>query len=167
MVRMRMVDLPCLEVSLTVAAPPERVWALVRDITRVGGWGGECVGAEWVEGAEGPAVGARFLGHQVRGDRTWETTSVVIESEPSVSFAWAVGDPANASATWRYQLARDGSGGTVVRYRVVMGPGPSGLTAVIAEMPDLEESIIVNRLKEHKRNMTATLEAIKRAAEQG
>lgn len=120
-----------------------------------------------MEGAEGPAVGARFLGHQVRGDRTWETTSVVIESEPSVSFAWAVGDPANASATWRYQLARDGSGGTVVRYRVVMGPGPSGLTAVIAEMPDLEESIIVNRLKEHKRNMTATLEAIKRAAEQG
>ncbi|MGH3868264.1 MAG: hypothetical protein ACRDQ4_19525 [Pseudonocardiaceae bacterium] len=48
-----------------------------------------------------------------------------------------------------------------------MGPGPSGLTAVIAEMPDLGENIIANRLKEHKRNMTATLEAIKRVAEQG
>jgi uncharacterized protein YndB with AHSA1/START domain len=165
--RMRVSDLPCLEVSLTVAASPERVWALASDVTRVGEWGAECVGAEWVDGADGPAVGARFLGHQVREDRKWETTSVVIESEPSISFAWAVGDPANAAATWRYQLAYDGSGGTVLRYRVVMGPGPSGLTAVIAEMPDREESIIANRLKEHERNMMVTLEAIKRAAEQG
>jgi uncharacterized protein YndB with AHSA1/START domain len=166
-VRMRMADCPCLEVSLTVAAPPERVWALASDITRVASWGVECVGAEWVGGADGPTVGARFLGHQVREGWTWETMSVVIESEPGVSFAWAVGDPANAAATWRYQLAGDGSGGTVVSYRVVMGPGPSRLTAVIAEMPDREESIIANRLKEHERNMMATLEAIKRAAEQG
>jgi uncharacterized protein YndB with AHSA1/START domain len=162
-----MADLPCLEVSLTMAAPPERVWALASDVTRVGEWGGECVAAEWVEGAECPAVGARFLGHQLREDQTWETTSVVIESEPGVSFAWAVGDPANPSATWRYQLACDGSGGTVVCYRAVMGPGPSGLTAVIAERPDLEESIIARRLKEHHQNMTVTLQAIKRVAEQG
>lgn len=164
---MRMADLPSCEVSLIVAAPPERVWALASDVTRVGDWGAECVGAGWIDGAEGPAVGARFLGHQVREDRTWETTSVVIESEPGVSFAWAVGDPANASATWRYQLSPDGSGGTVLRYRLVMGPGPSGLTAVIAEMPDREERIVAIRLKEHERNMMATLEAIKRAAEQG
>jgi uncharacterized protein YndB with AHSA1/START domain len=164
---MRMSDHPSLEVSLTVAAPPERVWALASDITRVGDWGGECVGAQWVDGADSPAVGARFLGHQVREDRKWETTSVIIESQPSVSFAWAVGDPANASATWRYQLASDGSGGTVVRYRAVMGPGPSGLTDMIAEMPDREDSIIASRLKEQERNMTATLHAIKRAAEQG
>lgn len=162
-----MVGLPSVEVSLTVAAPPERVWALASDITRVDDWGAECVGAEWVDGADGPAVGARFLGHQVREDREWQTISVVIESERGVSFAWAVGDPANASATWRYQLASDGGGGTVVRYRVVIGPGSSGLTAVIAEMPDREESIIAHRLTEHQRNMTATLEAIKRAAEQG
>lgn len=164
---MRMADRPSLEVSLTVAAWPERVWALVSDITRVGDWGGECVRAEWVEGAEGPAVGARFLGHQLREDGEWESLSVVIESEPGVSFAWAVGDPANASATWRYQLTCDGSDGTLLRYRAVMGPGPSGLTAVIAEMPEREKSIIAHRLTEHQRNMTATLEAIKRTAEQG
>jgi len=38
---------------------------------------------------------------------------------------------------------------------------------MIAEKPDLEELIIATRLKEHKRNMTATLVAIKQAAEQG
>lgn len=162
-----MPDLPSLEVSRTVAAPPERVWALASDVTRVGDWGTECVRAEWVDGVDGPAVGARFVGHQVRKDRKWETTSTVIESEPGVSFAWAVEDPANPAATWRYRLASDGSGGTVLRYQVVMGPGPSGVTKVIAEMPDLEERIIAVRLKELERNMTATLEAIKRAAEQG
>jgi hypothetical protein len=70
---------------------------------------------------------------------------VVIESEPGVIFAWAVGDPANAAATWRYQMSADGSGGTVLRDRAVMGPGPSRLTAVIAELPDREDSIIANR----------------------
>ncbi len=163
---MRMADLPSMEVCLTVAAPPERVWALASDVRRVGDWGAECVGAGWLDGADGPAVGARFLGHQLREGRRWETTSIVIESEPDVSVAWAVGDPANASATWRYWLARDGSGSTVLCYQVVMGPGPSRLTDMIAAMPDLEERLIANRLKELERNMTATLEAIKRVAEQ-
>ena len=178
-VRVRMSDLPCIEVSLTVAAPPERVWSLVSDVTRVGEWGGECVAAQWEhdqgeqqQSAGGPAVGARFRGKQVRGDHTWETSSVVTEAQPGVSFGWAVfgwavEDPANAAATWRYELAPDGSGGTVVRYRAVMGPGPSGLTAVIARKPELEEQFIAERLKEHERNMMATLEAIKRVAEQG
>lgn len=137
-------------------------------VTRAG-WatGVECVAARWLDGADGPAVGARFLGHQVRRDRKWETISVVIESKPGVSFAWAVEDRANPAATWRYQLDSDGSGGTDVRYRAVMGPGPSGLTAKITEMPNLEERIIAYRLKEHERNMMTMLQAIKRAAEQG
>jgi uncharacterized protein YndB with AHSA1/START domain len=160
-----MSGLPSLEVALTVSAPPERVWSLASDVTRVGDWGAECVEAAWIDGADGPAVGARFLGHQVRDGKTWQTISVVTESEPGVSFAWAVGDPANAAATWQYHLSPDGSGGTVLRYRAVMGPGPSGLTAKIAKTPHLEEHIIALRLAELERNMTATLEAIKQAAE--
>jgi uncharacterized protein YndB with AHSA1/START domain len=162
---MRMSDLPSLEVSLTVSAPPEQVWSLISDVTRVGDWGAECVRAEWIDGAEGPAVGARFLGHQLREGRAWQTISTVTESEPGVSFAWAVEDPANPAATWRYQLATNGSGGTVLRYRVVMGPGPSGVTATIAKRPDLEERVVAQRLAELERNMTATLGAIKQAAE--
>ncbi|HKR49211.1 MAG TPA: SRPBCC family protein [Pseudonocardiaceae bacterium] len=162
-----MSDHPCVEVSLTVAAPPERVWSLVSDVTRIREWGGECVDAQWESSVGRPEVGARFRAQQVREDRRWETYSVVIEAEPSVSFGWAVEDPTNPAATWRYELAPDGLGGTILRYRAVMGPGPSGLTAVIAQMPDREEQIIANRLKEHERNMMVTLKSIKRIAEQG
>lgn len=161
---MRMSDLPSCEVSARIAAPPETVWSLVSDVTRVGQWGAECVGAQWIEGASGPVAGARFLGQQVREDRKWETTSVVMEAEPGRTFDWVVGDPGNPSARWRYELAADDTG-TLVTYRVVMGPGPSGLTAVITQMPDHEERIIDRRLAEHRRNMTVTLAAIKAAAE--
>jgi len=159
-------ELPAVEVCRRVAAPPEKVWALVSDITRVGDWGGECVHAEWIDGADGPAVGARFRGQQVGQGRAWTSVSVVIEAQPGVSFAWAVGDPEFASATWRYQLAADRSGATILRYRAVLGPGPSGLSDAIAQEPEHEDSIIAFRLNEHKRNMAATLQAIKHAAEQ-
>jgi hypothetical protein len=159
-------ELPALEVCCRVAAPPRKVWALISDITRVGDWGGECVHAEWIDGADGPVVGARFRGRQVRQGQQWTSVSVVIEAEPGVSFAWAVGDPQYASATWRYQLAADGSRGTILRYRAVLGPGPSGLSDALAKAPEHEDSIIAFRLNEHERNMAATLQAIKQAAEQ-
>jgi hypothetical protein len=68
--------------------------------------------------------------------------------------------------TWRYQLAADGSRGTILRYRAVLGPGPSGLSDALAKAPEHEDSIIAFRLNEHERNMAATLQAIKQAAEQ-
>jgi Polyketide cyclase / dehydrase and lipid transport len=159
-------ELPALEVCCRVAAPPRKVWALISDITRVGDWGGECVHAEWIGGADGPAVGVRFRGRQVHQGQQWTSVSVVIEAQPGVSFAWAVGDPQYASATWRYQLAADGSGGTILRYRAILGPGPSGLSDAITQAPEHEDSIIAFRLNEHERNMAATLQAIKQAAEQ-
>jgi hypothetical protein len=47
-----------------------------------------------------------------------------------------------------------------------MGPAPSGLNIAIAAMPEKEERIIARRLEEFEANMTATLDGIKRLAEQ-
>ena len=163
---MQLSELPALEVCCRVAAPPTKVWALVSDITRVGDWGGECVHAEWIDDADGPAVGARFQGRQIRHGQQWTSVSVVIEAQPGVSFAWAVGNPQYPSATWRYQLAADRSGGTILRYRAILGPGPSRLSDAITQAPEHEDNIIAFRLNEHERNMAATLQAIKQAAEQ-
>ena len=65
---------------------------------------------------------------------------------------------------WRLELAPDGAG-TRLRYWAQMGPGPSGMTAVIEKMPDKEEKIIARRLEEWETNMAATITGIKEMAE--
>ena len=163
---MRMSDRPSVEVEMFVAAAPQRVWELLGDLQLMGQWSPEYRGGEWLDGATGPAVGVRFKGYNQRRERQWESVSTVIEAAPGRAIAWAVGDSANPSATWRFDLTPEGNG-TRVRQRVQIGPGPSGLTARIAELPDREEDIIAARTAEHQRNMQATLAGLKAAAERG
>lgn len=77
--------------SVTVARPPEQVWAMVADVTRHGDWSPVCTGCTWDEG-DGPAIGARFTGRNTLDGRTWETRSVVVAAEPGVEFAWQVNE---------------------------------------------------------------------------
>jgi uncharacterized protein YndB with AHSA1/START domain len=162
---MRMSDRPTVEADMYIAAPAARVWELVTDLVLMGQWSPEYQGGEWLDGATGPMVGARFKGRNKRGERAWESVSTVIVAEAGRSFAWAVGNPVHPAATWRFDLTPAGVG-TRVRQHVQLGPGPSGLTARIAERPDREEDIIAARSAEHRHNMQITLQGLKAAAEQ-
>jgi hypothetical protein len=53
-------------VTVHMDASPDRVWELVSDVTRVGEFSPETFEAEWLGGASGPEVGARFRGHVKR-----------------------------------------------------------------------------------------------------
>ncbi len=160
---MRLADQPSVEVDVFVAAPPDVVWSLVADVTRIGEWSPECMGARWLDDARS-VPGARFQGHQRRGDLEWDSVSVVTEAEPGRTFAWAVGDPADPAASWRFDLRAE-AGGTRLVQRAVMGPGQSRLSAIVARHPDQEERIVAARLEEHRRNMAVTLDGIRQAAE--
>jgi len=59
--------------SIVVSAPAEALWALVTDVTRTGEWSPEATGGAWIDGATGPAVGARFKGTN-RGGPIWRPT---------------------------------------------------------------------------------------------
>jgi uncharacterized protein YndB with AHSA1/START domain len=161
---MRLKDRPTVEVEVLVEAPPEKVWALVTDLGLMAEWSPEYQGGEWLDGATGPVRGARFLGRNKREKMEWQVPSTVTEADAPRVFAWAVGDPSNPGASWRFELLPEGAG-TRVRQHCEIGPGPSGLTSAIERMPDREERIIENRQNEHRRNMTATLEGLKKAAE--
>jgi len=155
-------DGPSVAVDTYVDAPPDRVWTVVVDLSRMGEWSSENKGGEWVDGE--PALGRRFRGINQREDFKWETVSVVTQFDAPRVFEWKVGDPDNPAATWRYELTAEGHG-TRLRQAADVGPGPSGLTMAIDRMPDKEERIIANRCEELRRNMTATVEGIKAAAE--
>ena len=164
---MRFADCPTAETEIFVAAPPAVVWPLVTEIMTPSRFGTELQEATWLEGEDdgAPCLGARFKGrnfHPARGE--WETTSTIVDLVPERRFAWAVGDPDEPSALWRLELAPEGEG-TRLRYWAQMGPGRSGMTAVIEKMPDKEERIIARRLEEWETNMTATISGIKELAE--
>jgi uncharacterized protein YndB with AHSA1/START domain len=102
-------------VAVHIDASPERVWELVSDVTRIGRYSPETFEAQWLEGATGPAVGARFRGHVKRNGKgpIYWTTCTVLVSEPGREFAFGVGSAAKPLNVWRYRL-EPADGGTDV-----------------------------------------------------
>lgn len=158
-----MSDQPEVEVSADIAAGPAAVWALVTDIGLPARFQDEFRGAEWID-ATGPGPGAAFLGRNRRGDRAWETTSYVVSFEQERVFGWAVEDRERPAATWTFRL-EPRAGGTRLVFHRRLGPGPSGLTRIIAKYPEREEEFVAARDEEHRRNMQAVVDGIKDLAE--
>jgi len=164
---LRYSDCPSAEAEVLIAAPAAVVWALVCDIQLPARFSSEFDGGEWLDGASSPAPGARFTGrnhHPAIGN--WETTSTICEFQPEQVLGWAVGDPDQPSALWRFTLAAGADGtGTRLTQWMQIGPGPSGISAAIEAMPDKESRILQRRLGEHSANMAATLAGITEVAE--
>jgi uncharacterized protein YndB with AHSA1/START domain len=102
-------------VTVHMDAPPEKVWALVSDVTQIGRFSPETFEAEWLEGATGPSPGARFRGHVRRNEKgpVYWTTCTVVDAEPNQRFSFGVGKPGKALNTWSYDL-HPNDGGTDV-----------------------------------------------------
>ncbi|MDH3704665.1 MAG: SRPBCC family protein [Acidimicrobiia bacterium] len=150
-----------IEVDVDVGA--ERLWPLVTDVDLPARFSDEFMGGDWLDE---PGLGARFVGrNQLEGMGRWETTSTVTAWEPNRRFGWAVGDPDDAAAHWAFEL-EPLAGATRLRQRVVLGSGPSGVTAAVAEQPDAEALIVAGRRAMLAANMQRTLEGIKAVAEQ-
>ena len=144
-------------VTREIAAPAERVWELVSDVTRMGEWSPESTGAKWTGGADGPAPGARFTGTNKLGKRTWATQCQITDSVPGEIFAFEVKGGPLRVARWEYRFEPDGSGCRVSeswtdqRGRIVhrLGKAMTGVD---------------DRATHNRQTMEATLEALDRAA---
>ena len=105
-----------LNVSVTVhmSAPPDKVWDLVSDVTKIGRYSPETFEAEWLDVATGPAVGAKFRGHVKRNGKgpVYWTPCTVTASVPGEEFSFGVrakGDKPPLSV-WGYHLVAAGDG---------------------------------------------------------
>lgn len=108
-------------VQLRIEASPEALYDLVSDPANMGKLSPECTGGHWLDGATGPAVGARFKGTNKRGFVRWSTKSTVVAAERGRDFAFEVGD---SGTQWRYQFQPDGTGTLVTESRAASRPYP-------------------------------------------
>jgi uncharacterized protein YndB with AHSA1/START domain len=94
------------EAHVHIAAPPEVVYDVVSDVTRMCEWSPETTKCEWLDGATGAAVGARFKGSNKRGFVTWSTKPTVVVAEPGREFAFEVA----TDVRWSYRFEVEGDG---------------------------------------------------------
>lgn len=160
-------ECPGATVEMDIDASPERLWEIVSDINTGAAFSEEFVRAQWAPGHDGPAPGAKFIGHnQHPALGEWQMDLTVTECEPNVLFGWATGDSDDtAGARWRYEIDHLHGQRSRLRHTVRLGPGPSGLTAAVESMPDKEPRIISRRQSEHLANMARCVEGIKALAE--
>lgn len=161
----RHADGPGTVVEVDIKAPVSAVWPYMTDISFGARYSEEFTGASWDDGFDGPAMGARFTGsntHPAIGE--WDVPCFVDHYDENHQFGWVTSDPDNPGAQWRFE-ASSIAGATRLRYSVILGPGPSGITAAIESMPDKEPRILARRIDEHRANMTRVIEGIKAEAE--
>ena len=146
-------------VTVHIDAAPLTVWSLVSDITRMGEYSPEVFETEWLDGATGPAVGARYRGHVKRNERgpTYWTVCKITECVPGEVFEFAVVYRDKAVNTWRYEFRPAAGGGTDVTESFRLADNV--LTRIYGV---LGGSL---RTRRNQRDMRTTLERVKAAAE--
>jgi hypothetical protein len=147
-------------VEVDVKAPVEAVWDAVTDINVGAEYSDEFQGARWADGATGPSMGAEFVGtntHPAIGE--WEVSCLVNRFEVGVEFGWVTSAIDDPGARWCFELSSI-AGATRLRYSLILGPGPSGVSAAIASTPDQEPRILHRRVAEHRANMQRVVDGI-------
>lgn len=148
------------QASVKVNAAPEKVYDLVSDVRRMGEWSPECRRCEWLDGATGPAVGARFKGSNKNGFIRWSTKPRVVVADEGREFTFVTDVRGKDLTKWSYRFEPEGGGTKVTESFEMMADQPGVITF-------FEKNVM--RVKDRKadleKNMQATLERIKGAVE--
>jgi Polyketide cyclase / dehydrase and lipid transport len=110
-------------VSRHVAADPDTIYQLVADVTRTPEFSPEIIDCQWLDGATGPAVGARFKARNKMPNRPpFANKPVVTVVELGKTFAFARTEPFGGTVEWRYDFTPDGTGTLVTESYTVTKP---------------------------------------------
>ncbi len=146
-------------VSRRIAATPDRVWALVSDVTRMGDWSPETTKCRWIGKVKRPQIGARFIGQNRNGKRRWATPCVITECSPGRAFGYRVNVGPIEIATWTYDIEPTDDGGCVVTESTL-----NLENKVVAKLGDLMTNV-KDRAEHNRATMTVTLDRLAATAE--
>jgi hypothetical protein len=149
------------EVSIHINAAPADVYALIADVTRMPEFSPEILECTWLDGATGPAVGARFAAVNKLPNRpAWTNKPVVTVVEPARTFAIERTERFAGTVEWRYEFEAENGGTKLTEsYRVKRPISRIGwfLIGVLFARKD--------RRADLRAGMHTTLERIRAAAE--
>jgi Polyketide cyclase / dehydrase and lipid transport len=93
-------------VTVNMAVPAEQIWDLVADVRNTGRFSPEVMEAEWLDGATGPELGAKFRGHVKRNEigPVYWTTCRITACEPGREFGFEVLLGDRAVNNWHYRF---------------------------------------------------------------
>ena len=148
--------------EIVVAAPADDVYDMVADVTRTPEFSPEVVAVRWLDGAAGPAVGARFeaVNRSTNSGRRWRNRPVVIVADRGREFAFRRTEPFSGTVVWRYRF-EPVEGGTRVEesYEFERSVARIGWFVIEKVFKD------VDRRGALERGMRTTLERLRAVAE--
>ena len=148
-------------VSLHMRAAPDIIYALVADVTRTPEFSPEIIECRWLDGATGPAVGARFKGRNKMPNRpAFSNKPIVTLAEPGHTFAFERTEPFGGTVEWRYEFVPDHDGTTVTESYTVTKPVSRFGWFIIGTLAGRSD-----RRSDLHRGMVETLERIRQVAE--
>lgn len=148
-------------VTMRMQASPEAIYDIVADVTRTPEFSPEILECTWLDGATGPAVGARFKArNKVPNRPSWNNKPIVTQAEPGRVFSFARTEPFGGTVEWTYRFESDGDGTIVTEtYAVTRKVSPIGwfIIGVLGGRKD--------RRSDLRAGKTQTLERIKAVVE--
>lgn len=144
--------------SIDVARPPEVLYDMISDITRMGEWSPVCKACWWDPGHT-PRAGAWFTGRNELPERTWETRSEVVAADRGREFAFVVG---GSWIRWGYTFAPVDGGTRVTESWDFL---PDGIARFEERFGTDAQAQIADRNEAARNGIRATLAAIKGVAE--
>jgi ligand-binding SRPBCC domain-containing protein len=151
--------------SIVIDRPPEAVYAIVSDVTRMGELSPVCRAGTWDDAAHVGAEGAWFTGHNAIGDITWDTHCQVAAAEPGREFTFVNHGREGETklVRWSYTFASHGDGTVVTESWQVLPAYPD---FVLAGNPDADVAASIQGMADLARaGITETLGNLKRVAE--
>ena len=154
---MPLTDVPVLEESVEIAAPPARVWQLVKDPREMTRWSPQ-TWKSFLRGGGQPAAGSQFVNVNRKGLLVWPTRSKIVRFEPEREIAWRVKDN---FTVWSLHLEPTDAGTRLVQRR----EAPDGIADISVRLVNLAMGGQVKFTDDLRAGMRDTLLQIKAEAE--